>query len=387
LNTGASVLIPARDAEHSLAKALESAFQVETSAIFVADHGSTDKTLQVAQNYSKMQVRTIDASSCKNIAEVRQTLIDHSNSVYSVWLDADDELLPGRVKRIVGSLEKNHADLYFDASELVQGNRTKTLPMPNFASSNPEAHCRNFERCFLPAPGVPGVRTEFAKKIGFDPDFETAEDYDFLLRASMSGGKFCFDPRVGYRQHHTPNSLSRNLEQQTAFTSLALRKHSLEKISRLYQTNGWNERIQRWGIIQITTFLHHYSTAIDLVNQLEEDLGSPDSILEPAGIYPYPEIWMINFWKGTLYLLQGSPEISMNYLSKAKNIMSSPETLNNLGVCTSLLNNPALAKNLFKEALTKKENYFDARENLKAKHPKFITKLPLRHFITRSSYF
>ena len=183
MNTGASILIPARDAEHSLAKALESAFQVETSAIFVADHGSTDKTLQVAQNYSKRKVQTIDASSCKNIAEVRQALLDLADTEYAVWLDADDELLPGRVKRIISSLENNQADLYFDASELVQGNRTKTLPMPSFASNNPEAHCRNFGRCFLPSPGVPGVRTEFARTICFDPDFETAEDYDFVLRA------------------------------------------------------------------------------------------------------------------------------------------------------------------------------------------------------------
>ena len=386
MNTGASVLIPARDAEHSLAKALESAFQVETSAIFVADHGSTDKTLQVAQNYSKMQVRTIDASSCKNIAEVRQTLIDHSNSVYSVWLDADDELLPGRVKRIISSLENNQADLYFDASELVLGNQKKTLPMPNFASNNPAAHCRNFERCFLPAPGVPGVRTEFAKKIGFDPDFETAEDYDFLLRASMNGGKFCFDPKVGYRQHHSSTSLSRNLERQKKFTAHALQKHPLSKIVRLYEGNGWCERIQAWGIVQTATFLSEYSKAMEKLDELESTLIDPLAVLEPHGVYPYPEGWLLNFFKGSINLKLGNFDEAIKDLSRAKKIMPKPEITNNLGVAFTSAGKTNQAKKLFKMALTQMPDYMDAKENLTNFTPKLITSFPFRCNRTRTIY-
>lgn len=381
-----TILIPAKNAEKTLTRAFNSSLECNPSKVIIADHGSSDGTNKIIQKLNQKIVQFVDAKACKTIGEVRQNLLDLSETEFSVWLDADDELLPGRVHKIISSLKKNHADLYFDACELVQDDKTKILPMPDFATSYPKAHCRNFERCFLPAPGVPGMRTEYAKKIGYDPAFKTAEDYDFLLRASVNGGAFFFDSKVGYRQHHSPNSLSRNLEQQTAFTSLALSKHSLEKVSRLYEANDWNKRIQRWVIIQMTTFLCDYSKAIDLVNQLEEDLGAPDSILEPAGIYPYPESWMINFWKGTLYLLQGSLETSMHYLIKAKNIMASPETSNNLGVCLSLLSKPALAKNLFKDALAKKENYFDARENLKTKYPQFITKFPLRYLSTRSNY-
>jgi glycosyltransferase involved in cell wall biosynthesis len=365
---------------------LNSAFQVETSDILVADHGSTDKTLQVAQSYSKMQVRTIDASFCKNIAEVRQTLIDHSKSLYSVWLDADDELLPGRVKRIINSLENNQADIYFDASKLVRGNQTKTLPMPNFASSNPEAHCRNFERCFLPAPGVPGVRTEFAKKIGFDPDFETAEDYDFLLRASMSGGKFCFDPKVGYRQHHSSTTLSRNLDRQKKFTALALQKHPLEKIGRLYESNGWCGRIQAWSKVQILTFLSDFSEALVQLAELERTLIDPLAILEPHGVYPYPEGWLINFWKGSVQLKLGNFNEAMVDFLYAEEIMPMPEISNNLGVVFFSTGKINQAKEQFKKALTQKPDYIDAKENLKNKSPNLITNFPFRYNSTRSDY-
>lgn len=382
----ATILIPARNAEKTLMRAFESSLSDTSAKIIIADHRSSDQTRKVVQNLSNERVLAYDASSCETIGEVRQALLDLADTEYVVWLDADDELLPGRVKRIIDSLKKNHADFYFDASELVLGNQKKTLPMPNFASNNPAAHCRNFERCFLPAPGVPGVRTEFAKKIGFDPDFETAEDYDFLLRASMSGGKFCFDPKVGYRQHHSSTSLSRNLDRQKKFTALALQKHPLEKIGRLYESNGWNKRIQAWGMVQIATFLSEYSDAIEKLDELESSLEDPDCILEPSGIYPYSEGWMINFWKGTLCLLQKKTKESIDYLSEAEKIMPSPETSNNLGVSYSILDKQDLANDSFKDALAKKADYLDAIENLRGECPPRVTKFPLRHFDTRSSY-
>lgn len=382
----ATILIPARNAEETLMRAFESSLSDTSPKIIIADHRSSDQTRKVVQNLSNERVLAYDASSSETIGEVRQALLDLADTEYVVWLDADDELLPGRVKRITDSLEKNHADLYFDASELVRGNQTKTLPMPNFASSNPDAHCRNFERCFLPAPGVPGVRTEFAKKIGFDPDFETAEDYDFLLRASMGGGKFCFDSKVGYRQHHSPSSLSRNIDRQKKFTALALQKHPLEKIGRLYESNGWNERIQAWGKVQISTFLSDFSRAFFLLAELERTLIDPLVVLEPDGVYPYPEGWLINFWKGSIQLKLRNFNEAINDLLKAEEIMPMPETSNNLGVGFSRTGKTNQAKELFAKALILKPDYIDAEENLKNISPNLITSFPFRYNNTRSNY-
>lgn len=258
--------------------------------------------------------------------------------------------------------------------------------MPKFASRNPAAHCRNFERCFLPAPGVPGVRTEFAKKIGFDPNFETAEDYDFLLRASMNGGKFCFDPKVGYRQHHSSTSLSRNLERQKKFTAHALQKHPLSKIVRLYENNGWCERIQAWGIVQTATFLSEYSKAMEKLDELESTLIDPLAILEPNGVYPYPEGWLINFWKGSVQLKLGNFGEAIKDLSRAKEIMPKPEISNNLGVVYFSKGKISQAKKLFKMASTQMPDYMDAKENLTSLTPNSITSFPFRCNSTRSNY-
>jgi len=381
-----SVLIPFKNAASTIHRCLKSALTEKPSQIILANHNSSDDTVEISKKFNSPIIKIVDASSCKTIAQVRQKLLDLVKTEFIVWLDADDELLPGRVKRIVDSLEKNHADLYFDASELVRGNQTKTLPMPNFASKNPDAHCRNFERCFLPALGVPGVRTEFAKKIGFDTNFETAEDYDFLLRASMSGAKFCFDPKVGYRQHHTPCSLSRNLDRQKKFTARALQKHPLEKIGRLYESNGWNERIQAWGKVQISTFLSDFPEALVQLAELEHTLIDPLAILEPQGVYPYPEGWLINFWKGSVKLKLGNFGEAIKDLSRAKEIMPKPEISNNLGVGFSSAGKTNQAKKLFKMALTQMPDYMDAKENLTSSTPNSITSFPFRSNSTRSNY-
>lgn len=367
-------------------RAVESSLGDNPAKIIIADHRSSDQTRKVVQNLSNERVLAYDASSCETIGAVRQSLLDLADTEYVVWLDADDELLPGRVKRIISSLENNRADLYFDASELVRGNRTKTLPMPNFASNNPEAHCRNFERCFLPSPGVPGVRTEFAKKIGFDSDFETSEDYDFLLRASMSGAKFHFGSDVGYRQYHHPNSLSRNLYKQKKYCALALQKHTLEQIELLYEKTGWSKRIQVWGKVQISTSLSDFSRAFALLAELERTLIDPLVVLEPDGVYPYPEGWLINFWKGSIQLKLGNFNEAINDLLRAEEIMPMPEISNNLGVGFFSTGKTNQAKELFAKALIQKPDYIDAKENLKNISPNLITSFPFRYNNTRSNY-
>ena len=381
-----SVLIPFKNAVSTIHRCLNSALTEKPSQIILANHDSSDDTVDISKKFNTPIIKIVDASFCKTIAQVRQKLLDLVKTEFIVWLDADDELLPGRVKRIVSSLESYHADLYFDASELVRGNQTKTLPIPNFATSNPKSHCRNFERCFLPAPGVPGVRTEFAKKIGFDPNFETAEDYDFLLRASMNEGKFCFDSKVGYRQHHSPSSLSRNLDRQKKFTARALQKHPLEKIGRLYEINGWCGRIQAWSKVQISTFLSNYSEAFALLAELESTLIDPLAVLEPHGIYPYPEGWLLNFFRGSINLKLGNFKEAIYVLSKAEEILPMPEVSNNLGVCFFRIGRKFHAKKLFEKALTQKHNYLDAKENLKSLTPKSITRFPFRCNSTRSNY-
>ena len=86
-------------------RAFESSLSDTSTKIIIADHRSSDQTRKVVQNLSNERVLAYDASSCETIGEVRQALLDLADTEYVVWLDADDELLPGRVKRIIDSLK------------------------------------------------------------------------------------------------------------------------------------------------------------------------------------------------------------------------------------------------------------------------------------------
>ena len=77
-----------------------------------SNHNSSDDTVEISKKFNTPIIKIVDASSCKTIAQVRQKLLDLVKTEFIVWLDADDELLPGRAKRIVDSLEKPCRSLF-----------------------------------------------------------------------------------------------------------------------------------------------------------------------------------------------------------------------------------------------------------------------------------
>ena len=154
----------------------------------------------------------------------------------------------------------------------------------------------------------------------------------------------------------------------------------------MYESNGWCGRIQSWSKVQISTFLSDYSEALALLAKLERTLIDPLAILEPHGLYPYPEGWLINFWKGSAQLKLGNFNEAMLDLSYAEEIMPMPEISNNLGIVFFSTGRINQAKEQFKKALTQKPDYIDAEVNLQSTSPNLITNFPFRYNSTRSDY-
>ena len=132
--------------------------------------------------------------------------------------------------------------------------------------------------------------------------------------------------------------------------------------------------------------LSDFSEALVQLAELERTLIDPLAILEPHGVYPYPEGWLINFWKGSVQLKLGNFGEAIKDLSIAKEIMPKPEISNNLGVGFSSAGKTNQAKKLFKMALTQMPDYMDAKENLTSSKPNSITSFPFRSDSTRSNY-
>jgi hypothetical protein len=306
---------------------------------------------------------------------------------FGVWLDADDEFLPGRVERLRTRLDAG-ADLAADAVELQEADGARRmLAMPAFLQ-RPGGWVRLFERNYLPGPGVVGFRTQTLLATGYDPAQHGPEDTDALLRALDAGARLDFEPTPGYRIHALPASLSRDLSNQRAMYRALLAKHDPAHVHARYLEAGWPERVAWWARHSMAVFkddLDDADRCLGILADLRDGVG-PDDVAEPDGPQPFVERWRLGFAKGTLALLRGRDEEARDTLERAAEARQCAEGANNLGVAVARCGELAAARLLFTVAVALRPGYVDALVNLRASDPSRITSHPFRVHDNRIEY-
>jgi glycosyltransferase involved in cell wall biosynthesis len=102
-----SILIPAFNAEDSIAETLRSAIAQtwQRKEIIVVDDGSTDRTRAIAQQFESTGVKVFTKEN-EGAAATRNKACSLSHGDYIQWLDADDLLSPDKIARQVEALSK-----------------------------------------------------------------------------------------------------------------------------------------------------------------------------------------------------------------------------------------------------------------------------------------
>jgi glycosyltransferase involved in cell wall biosynthesis len=105
-----SILIPAFNAEQSIADTLSSAVAQtwQRKEIIVVDDGSTDQTLAIAKHFESEGVRVYTKHN-EGAAGSRNLAFLLSKGDYIQWLDADDLLAPDKIALQMGSLRSDHS--------------------------------------------------------------------------------------------------------------------------------------------------------------------------------------------------------------------------------------------------------------------------------------
>ena len=109
-----STIIAAYNAEQTIAQTIESALaqNFDGHEIVVVNDGSTDSTAAILEQYGN-RIRAVTQAN-RGAAAARNTGVVHSTGKYVAILDSDDLWLPGKLKTMVGALERNpHATLAF----------------------------------------------------------------------------------------------------------------------------------------------------------------------------------------------------------------------------------------------------------------------------------
>lgn len=384
----ASILIVARNAGRTIYRAVRSAVEQGAYPIILIDDCSVDDTVVQACSAADTRLTIMQLSQHESLGAARHAGLMAIKTPYGMWLDADDELLPGRMDRFVRELETERADIIADAAVLYDGPGgvfLKNLPIPAFLfGHHPVA--RLFERNYLPGPGVIGFRTQFAQMMGYDSSLHGSEDMDFLLRSIRADARIHLSPVPGYRMYAYPESLSRDLDNQRRQYRHVLLKHPYKEVFQLYIRAGYSERIAVWGLISMAFFREEYSRALEFIDQAAPLVNDPDEILEANGACNAPEGWRLCFFKGTAMLYMGRAMEAVEFLKVAEAIAPTPEAANNLGVAYRKLNKGMEAKGQFELSLARFPEFQDAGTNLLKESSLRITSHPLRFWAFRNRY-
>ena len=196
-----TVVIPCFNQGRFLASAIRSvqAQSYEPLETIVVDDGSSDETAEVATAAGTRLIR----QSNLGVSAARNAGLSSAAGEFIVFLDADDELLPGAIDSGVAFLDARP-----QTSSVVRQCYSMDIDGRPLHSEQPIVHGIDLYREWLShnfawTPGAAVFRRRAILDIGgFPTDVDAAADYAVYLRLARHG-TVAFDPRpvLRYRQH------------------------------------------------------------------------------------------------------------------------------------------------------------------------------------------
>lgn len=203
-----SVIIPARNAAKTIARALRSAVKQtrEPDEILVVNDASTDDTCVIAHGFSGVRVISLETAS--GAAAARNAGVAAAAGQWVAFLDADDEWLPQKLA-VQSDFFWPDTDLVFCASQeyspagVLLGDTFRGRKVPGEA----DMYNALLEENFIATPTVVSRRAAILAVGGFDSRLKIAEDQDLWLKIAHHG-RMAYVAQTLVRVHVQPQSLS-----------------------------------------------------------------------------------------------------------------------------------------------------------------------------------
>lgn len=217
-DTRTAVLIAAYNAEATLERAVLSALaEPEAAEICIVDDASRDGTLALAERLAAHdpRVKALRAAANAGPSAARNAAIEATSSPWLTILDADDYVVPGRLK----ALHAIAANVDFAGDALVRvaaGAPCSWQPAPltpqrlgleAFLLGNLGGANSGLDLGYL----KPLMRRDFldAHRLRYRTDMRLGEDYELYARALALNARFIVCGEAGYISVETPGSLSK----------------------------------------------------------------------------------------------------------------------------------------------------------------------------------
>ncbi len=242
-----SVVIPARNAEHTIAQALDSVLiqTCQEFEIIVVDDGSTDRTALVAAENGADRVRVVSQEN-QGVSAARNTGIRVARGRWVSFLDADDLWLPTYLAKSRDMFVRDpEPGLVFTDAWVYDEPAGRIRRQPMMARRRPTEELPSDPDAFfslLLAGNFVYTSATVPKHVleqvgGYDQELTRAEDYDLWLRISAAGHGAAYvpGPLALYR-------LQGSRAQSLSSDRLEMTRGELEVLSRLLERHALPEQ-------------------------------------------------------------------------------------------------------------------------------------------------
>jgi glycosyltransferase involved in cell wall biosynthesis len=271
-----SILIPAYNAEATIAETLESAASQTwpNKEIIVVDDGSTDRTLVIARRYAAKNVKVV-ARDNQGAAASRNTAFSLCRGEYIQWLDADDLLSSNKIESQMVMRERGCTPRTLLSSGwgyfMHRPDRATFTPTPLWCDLTPtEWLFRKLGQNLHMQTATWLVSRELTEAAGpWNTLLLGDDDGEYFCRVLMASDRLRFVPeaRVFYRRSGT-SRLSyighSDRKIQAHFHSMKLHINYLLSLEDSARTrDACVKYLQTW-------FIHFYPEKTEIVNEAEQ---------------------------------------------------------------------------------------------------------------------
>ena len=214
---GVSIVVPAYNYARYLPFAVESARNQDypNVEVVVIDDGSTDDTAEVMKQFGS-PVRYIHQENA-GLSAARNSGIREASNDFILFLDADDELLPGMLRQMMEAfqgLESGYGMMGCDRILIDADGKKIATPTPSEPEGEVSAEDILMRTRFSPTGAL--CRKEVFDKVGnFDTTLRSTEDRDMWIRIAEQYRVYYLDRELIHIRKHGSN-MSSNAARQSA---------------------------------------------------------------------------------------------------------------------------------------------------------------------------
>jgi len=219
-----SVVLPVFNAEQYLAQAIESILNQTyiNYELIIIDDGSTDTSHEIAIKSKEKDSRVrVLAQPNMGISKTLNRGIDLARGEWVARMDADDVALPDRFEKQIAKLCETGADICGSWVKHFGSSDTRTI---KYRESD---QAIKYEMLFGTPFAHPTImmRTDLARTLRYDENWDKCEDYDLWERSARAGYKMTNvqEALLKYRVHNLQSSLVASQIQQEMTQKIRLR--------------------------------------------------------------------------------------------------------------------------------------------------------------------